>query len=479
MTVMTALSLKSDKARSGSDFLHQLLTAAGLTVAISMIALAWSMSERVSASLIQGVADEAALLANVFVGPSIQELAKSPTLSADNSKALDEIVSGQLRTRVKNIKIWLRDGTLAYATVEKDQIGKKAPSAKIDAAFDGSVIGTIRDGDPQGSQPGVPMIHIFSPLRKEGSRDIIAAVEIHNTGLRIADDIRAMRLTTIGIVCAIVVVMTLLLYLLTRRASWLVDQHRDALVQKVAEAEFLARQNAQLRKIADESRIDAAKSNEAFLQQIGHDLHDGPIQLLSLLMLRATEPHVFQGDGGRDPKERTQLDDDSQDIVSRVLTELREICKGLALPQLESLKSAEAVWLPVRAHEYITNTKVGCEIGPLPGDLSLTVKTCIYRIVQEGLNNAFIHAGGLNQRVQVFADDEFVHVIVSDSGLNPLATVRPLERQRTGLGLPGLRRRVDALRGTFEVTSEPGKGTRITARLPLKPGYADASARAE
>jgi len=131
----------------------------------------------------------------------------------------------------------------------------------------------------------------------------------------------------------------------------------------------------------------------------------------------------------------------------------------------------------MRAHEYITNTKVGCEIGPLPDNLSLTVKTCIYRIVQEGLNNAFLHAGGLNQRVHVFADDEFVYVTVSDSGLNPRAAPRPLERRRTGLGLPGLRRRVDALRGTFEVVSEPGKGTRIAARLPLAPEYPNASAR--
>ena len=58
----------------------------------------------------------------------------------------------------------------------------------------------------------------------------------------------------------------------------------------MVEAKYLAAQNDRLRRLADDARLEAANSNENLLARIGQDLHDGPIQLVSLLMLKVTDP---------------------------------------------------------------------------------------------------------------------------------------------------------------------------------------------
>jgi signal transduction histidine kinase len=103
----------------------------------------------------------------------------------------------------------------------------------------------------------------------------------------------------------------------------------------------------------------------------------------------------------------------------------------------------------------------------LPGDLALPVTICLYRIVQEGLNNAFHHGKAIGQRVEVWADTQSIVITVSDSGPGLVENNHQNPRSRTGLGIAGLRNRVEALYGTFEVISQRGIGTQIRAKLPV------------
>ena len=86
------------------------------------------------------------------------------------------------------------------------------------------------------------------------------------------------------------------------------------------------------------------------------------------------------------------------------------------LPQLEGLTPNEILWLAVQNHEDATGTKVSSQIGDLPDDLAMPVTICLYRIVQEGLNNAFHHGKAIEQRVEVWADKQSIAIAVSDSG---------------------------------------------------------------
>ncbi|MEQ1837315.1 MAG: ATP-binding protein, partial [Candidatus Nitrotoga sp.] len=89
---------------------------------------------------------------------------------------------------------------------------------------------------------------------------------------------------------------------------------------------------------------------------------------------------------------------------------------------------------------------------------------CVFRCVQEGLNNAFRHAGAQGQFVGFEADENVIRLTVRDAG--PGFRLLPSLDRKEALGLAGLRHRVESLSGSFEIRSKPGKGTTILVTLP-------------
>jgi signal transduction histidine kinase len=104
--------------------------------------------------------------------------------------------------------------------------------------------------------------------------------------------------------------------------------------------------------------------------------------------------------------------------------------------------------------------RVGGELHRLP----LVVSREAYRIVQECLTNALRHAGKVQVELTVVVSDEALEV----RAVNPLGQAAPA-RRRGGRGIPGMRERVNVLRGRIEVGAV--KGTwRVCARIPLRAG---------
>jgi signal transduction histidine kinase len=446
---------------------QQFVLTAGITIAVSMGLLALTISQRIEASMMRTATEEGALFIEVFLGPSAQELVTSRSLSPESVKKLDDLLAGKLGERVKLIKIWLPDATLVYST-NKEAVGGRFPSHHIEAGAKGKVTGGFDFLDAvenaTESRKHVPLVEIYAPLFRTGTKEIIAVGEVYSDGRRLAADLASIQYVSVGIVGAVTAPMMLMLFFMVRRASNLVNSQQAALIRKMTEAKDLATQNDRLRRVAEDARLDAATSNENLLVRIGQDLHDGPIQLASLLMLKLTEStnRTAAGTG----HERAH-DASTAALTARLLTELRSISTGLVLPELEGSTATEALRLAVRQHEDATGTKVCCQIGDLPGDIPPPIIICLYRIVQEGLNNAFHHGKARGQRVEVSADTQWIDITVSDTGPGLAGWEREKSRGRTGLGIAGLRNRVEALKGTFELTSQRGIGTQIRAKLPI------------
>ena len=99
-----------------------------------------------------------------------------------------------------------------------------------------------------------------------------------------------------------------------------------------------------------------------------------------------------------------------------------------------------------------------------PEDLPDEYKICIYRLVQEALNNAVRHSGARNAKVVVERLAKSVVVRVTDDG-------RGFDPGRLrGMGILGMEERVKRLGGALRVESQPGKGATVTAELPLPAG---------
>ena len=105
----------------------------------------------------------------------------------------------------------------------------------------------------------------------------------------------------------------------------------------------------------------------------------------------------------------------------------------------------------------------------LPADLPEEHKTCIYRVVQEALNNVVRHAQASAAQVRLQRSNRGIELTVQDNG-----TGFDAERAK-GLGLLGMEERVHHLGGFFKIDSQPGRGTLLTISLPLADLATDAT----
>lgn len=120
----------------------------------------------------------------------------------------------------------------------------------------------------------------------------------------------------------------------------------------------------------------------------------------------------------------------------------------------------------------MTATRVSLEFDPLPAKVAASVKLCAYRFIQEGLNNAWRHAEGKAQRVRLSSESSTLVIEVGDGGKGFVGAQIPASGR---LGIRGLADRIESLGGSLDIDSVAGRGTTLTARIPIE-GAADAKA---
>jgi signal transduction histidine kinase len=101
--------------------------------------------------------------------------------------------------------------------------------------------------------------------------------------------------------------------------------------------------------------------------------------------------------------------------------------------------------------------------------LEATRRTALYRVAQEALTNVARHAHARNVTVRILKTRAGVRLEIHDNGKS-FPTERMLSAKHGGrLGLLGMRERVEMVGGRFAIASAPGKGTTVTAEIPVNP----------
>jgi len=193
---------------------------------------------------------------------------------------------------------------------------------------------------------------------------------------------------------------------------------------------------------------------------VGADLHDGPAQYLGLAALRLDRILPATEAAGDEAKAiRSALD--------TALSEIRNLSRGLSLPDLEQTPLREVVERAVDLHRRHVPTEVRLAYSGISDPpLDASARISAFRFLQEALSNASRHAEGpVGIAVEILRDWVEIRVTDAGPGFDPDAVLGI--RADGGQGLPGLRDRAESIGGDLKIDSAPGRRTLLRLRLPL------------
>jgi len=234
------------------------------------------------------------------------------------------------------------------------------------------------------------------------------------------------------------------------------DPHIDKLTETLNEMlDSMEHYRARLQALSAEVLM----AQEEERKRIARELHDSTGQLLTGLLLGLKPLESFEDERVR----RTASD--LLDITSKTLEEVRRTAMELRPPALDDLGLAAALQGYISDYASTTGIVTHFDQAGIPGRLPADVELVLYRVVQEALTNAAIHAGAETVRVQVRRHGANVEAIVEDDGRG--FDVRAAFRSRDrGLGLFGMRERVSLVGGSLRITATDG--TRVMATVPVQ-----------
>ncbi len=226
--------------------------------------------------------------------------------------------------------------------------------------------------------------------------------------------------------------------------------------EKARLTEGLAAREAQVRELAN--RLSQVEEKER--RRISSELHDEAGQSLlcvrlQLEMLERQTPNSCQDLRGGLADVRA--------LTEKTILEIRRLVSALSPAILDQLGLAAALRQLAGRVRRLRGLRVALQLGPLR-EISTTVATAAYRLVQECLNNAVRHSGAAFINISAAMADGELRICVSDNGIG--FRVEQGMTKPGSFGLAGMGQRVALLGGEFHVTSRPGRGTKIAIRLP-------------
>ncbi len=217
-----------------------------------------------------------------------------------------------------------------------------------------------------------------------------------------------------------------------------------------------------LRKMSD--RILKIQEHER--KRISRDLHDEVGQALTAINMNLA---VLRNSLVAVPPEQERRICDTQSLIEQTMITIQNFSRELRPAMLDDLGLLPALSNYTKSFTERTAiaTQLDVEGPPHIEQLDSDRRTVIYRIVQEGLNNAAKHAGAKRVIVTITGSAQDVHLQVDDDGRGFALTNRP-DNAPQQLGLLGLAERVRLVGGEFSVASMPNRGTILHATIPFK-----------
>jgi two-component system, NarL family, sensor histidine kinase DevS len=221
---------------------------------------------------------------------------------------------------------------------------------------------------------------------------------------------------------------------------------------------------ATAQRATDEALRRSLAASELERGRWARELHDETLQELAGLRVLISAARRSE-----DPKRWRAAMDDAVELIGGAIHSLRALITDLRPASLDELGLEAALEALAKRTEQRNGVPVDLSYDLHLDDegsgprLASELEAGVYRLVQEAITNAVKHADANAITVTIHGSDESVEIEVVDTGkgFDP-------ESADLGFGLLGMRERAAVLEGALEISSRPGDGTTVTARIPLR-----------
>lgn len=208
------------------------------------------------------------------------------------------------------------------------------------------------------------------------------------------------------------------------------------------------------------------KAQEEERRRVARDIHDGPAQMMAnaILQLEIVERLISE-----DPSRALEEIRDLRKTIAESLREIRRIIFDLRPMMLDDLGLAPALRRYISDFTQRHGLPVEMNVVGKETRIDPIIELVLFRIVQEALHNARKHALASKVVVTLGYGVSAVGASIEDDGkgFDLVAVSRGVSKSEK-FGIAGMKERAKLLGGSLDIDTAPGRGTRVTVRIPIE-----------
>lgn len=232
--------------------------------------------------------------------------------------------------------------------------------------------------------------------------------------------------------------------------SWLLISRNRIRQKEILKTEDLKQQQLRTKAIIE--------TQEQERKRIAQDLHDGIGHKLTILKFNFEK---LIGDFRTISQEQRIIFEQTENLLDETHKEVRTLSHSMMPRALQERDLADAVSDLVE--QTFANSKIKYSLkNDLPAGFPENIQICLYRVLQELLNNILKYAQATEVAVQIFKNKNTIILFVEDNGI-----AIQNKNLANGIGLHNIAGRINVLNGVFAIEPGPVKGTVATIRIPL------------
>ncbi|WP_332700824.1 sensor histidine kinase [Devosia sp.] len=436
--------------------LSQKFVVAGAAFTVAAMLLSGLITTTVMAdNIVQRRGEAIAIGTSHIIAPAVPDLARG-SLGAEARERLDVLMADDVFTaQFPYLDLWLPDGTIVYSNspgVTGRQLALPPPVAQ---ALAGGVVVEFSDIDaPDPLQRGFAddFVEVYFPLLDKETGKVVAIAELREITRPLDDALWSLTIASWTTVAVVSIVVMLGLFGIVAEGSRTIERQQRTLSKRLKLTHARAAHLRQLKEDAVRASRSVTELTDLHLRTVGTDLHDGPAQSISFAMLKLEQIRHA-------PKsvDRSAVVAEVEDALSGALGEIRAIAVDFVLPDIAHLNLRQVIDHAVSQHTRRTGITVSVDTRVEPVHVEPEVAICVFRFIQEGLNNAFHHGLPEGQAAVASLQGGVLKLSISN---NYIVGEHSKHSDHPGLGLYGLRARVQSVGGNFTFVQENGQ-TRI------------------